>query len=638
MRLLVCTGLILLGCRGRPVVSAEGDLQVTPARVEFGDTWLQATGRAAVRIANTGRAPRELLLEARAPFGAAAAITLAGGESREVELTFTPTSLGVASGVLTVTAPGAQRVITLQGQGVEAPPCDSTVCRIGTLEKETRRCVVSPQPDGTPCTDGCLVGTCAKGSCLGAARSCDDGDRCTVDGCTPGEGCVHLPKACPAHGPCTAGSCEAGGCVEAPVVDGTACGPADCVTAQVCVLGACVSRGVPEGAECGPQSVCQSRGRCVGQQCEQLPPTPIALGWSYAPPAGRTLRGLVADGLGNYFTAECEAAVSRCELVSFQPGGAERWRTAFPGRTWVDQTPPRAPLMIAGTRLVSTLTHDRVDVFDTASGAVAWALDVTAGEYGSYHWRAAASDGAGRLLLFLEWRFGASAPIEFLFGAVLSNGEIRNWGLAGHAGGALAVDKSGAAFVTHRSYSTAAPEASRTFQSVTAVLTTTQAPVGGGAPTRCEGADGGPNDCYEWGVKWQRTQPIVDGQVEELRAIHQGRLLLTHPQSTRLASAWGGAPLSSSLPVTVGVPSVVWGDGALFYAPQPCPAGPCYLSSIVAVDNRTLGVRQAALPPLDWMSELWLTHRGSALLSLQPSATPAQLLELDGNGKALMGC
>ncbi len=47
--------------------------------------------------------------------------------------------------------------------------------------------------DGFACNG---VEVCAAGRCVaGAAPDCDDGDPCTLDGCTEGRGCVHAPKA-----------------------------------------------------------------------------------------------------------------------------------------------------------------------------------------------------------------------------------------------------------------------------------------------------------------------------------------------------------------------------------------------------------------------------------------------------------
>jgi outer membrane protein OmpA-like peptidoglycan-associated protein len=54
-----------------------------------------------------------------------------------------------------------------------------------------------PVLDGTPCSDAdaCTdAQTCLDGVCQGGgARTCDDGDDCTLDGCDPGQGCVAAP-------------------------------------------------------------------------------------------------------------------------------------------------------------------------------------------------------------------------------------------------------------------------------------------------------------------------------------------------------------------------------------------------------------------------------------------------------------
>jgi hypothetical protein len=109
-----------------------------------------------------------------------------------------------------------------------------------------------PVPNGTPCPDGRLcngVETCQDGVCTaGRAIDCDDGDPCTLDTCSPADGCHHAlapacpvtttttrsepttttttvpaPPSCPPDGcddadPCTADGCRDGRCVHEGLV------------------------------------------------------------------------------------------------------------------------------------------------------------------------------------------------------------------------------------------------------------------------------------------------------------------------------------------------------------------------------------------------------------------------------------
>jgi hypothetical protein len=66
-----------------------------------------------------------------------------------------------------------------------AGPCTQVRCL-------AERCVWSPAPDGSPCGGNpCVTATCQAGACVvSAAVSCDDGDPCTADLCSPGGGCT----------------------------------------------------------------------------------------------------------------------------------------------------------------------------------------------------------------------------------------------------------------------------------------------------------------------------------------------------------------------------------------------------------------------------------------------------------------
>ena len=114
--------------------------------------------------------------------------------------------------------------------------------------------------DGKACSDGkgCTVSdACNKGSCVGVVKTCDDGDKCTVDACEPGTGkCAH--KAIIGCG----GYCQGTGDCD----DGNAC------TNDVCNSGKCKStfntQPCSAGDKCSAGDAC-SLGKCtVGQATE----------------------------------------------------------------------------------------------------------------------------------------------------------------------------------------------------------------------------------------------------------------------------------------------------------------------------------------------------------------------------------
>jgi hypothetical protein len=73
---------------------------------------------------------------------------------------------------------------------------DNNPCTIDSCDNQTGA-RIDPVPDGTPCSDRLFCNgmeTCQRGSCTaGPAPNCDDGDPCTVDGCSSGDVCEHVP-------------------------------------------------------------------------------------------------------------------------------------------------------------------------------------------------------------------------------------------------------------------------------------------------------------------------------------------------------------------------------------------------------------------------------------------------------------
>jgi hypothetical protein len=145
--------------------------------------------------------------------------------------------------------------------GGAARRCDggADACTEVRCDEVAGACVARPAADGTPCDDGdaCSTGDgCRDGRCLGGPPpDCDDGARCTSDGCDSVEGCRHAAIAgcclvaddCDDRDACNgAETCEVGtGLCRAGALP--ACDDADPCTLDSCTAGAC--RHEPVGFE-----------------------------------------------------------------------------------------------------------------------------------------------------------------------------------------------------------------------------------------------------------------------------------------------------------------------------------------------------------------------------------------------------
>lgn len=132
-------------------------------------------------------------------------------------------------------------------------PHPAEPCRVAVCDAHTG-CGVALAADGVACEDGCTVGTCQAGLCVGSRRTCDDGNPCTADRCDDVLGCVNedATAACPVPGPCHAPVCDPeSGCSSRPLADGTPCGPATCETIHFCESGQCIASPTPDDAACG---------------------------------------------------------------------------------------------------------------------------------------------------------------------------------------------------------------------------------------------------------------------------------------------------------------------------------------------------------------------------------------------------
>lgn len=302
------------GCRcgNGGVDPSELGFVVQSAELDFG---LLKEGDEAVReltITGTGRGVVQVELSTVAPFSVGPDALVPAGSDVTVQVKFRAGSAKVERELL-VKGPAGEAKVKLKGEGRRPKPCvASKPCSLSSWDLQTDTCIESMAGDGANCQPEsvCLErGRCRLGVCEGVARTCDDQDACTVDSCSPDQGCVHTPKVCPVPTQaCRVATCDsATGCGEGIAADLTGCGPFDCVTAKLCSNGQCMSLQTPEGFICGPPTPCQAESRCFNQKC-------------VAPDAGvmkpqwvQRLGGVPSDDAeaivshaGNLFTRVCE--------------------------------------------------------------------------------------------------------------------------------------------------------------------------------------------------------------------------------------------------------------------------------------------------------------------------------------------
>jgi hypothetical protein len=111
------------------------------------------------------------------------------------------------------------------------------------------------------------IGTCdpIDGECtydvLDEGSPCEDGDACTEDDTCDGAGVCTPGALCPTDNPCETGTCVPGGCMYAPIPDGTSCGlrPADRCCAGTCIdIASDVANCGGCGVTCDPGYGCSS--------------------------------------------------------------------------------------------------------------------------------------------------------------------------------------------------------------------------------------------------------------------------------------------------------------------------------------------------------------------------------------------
>lgn len=305
--------------------------------VDFGRVLEGAQARRQVTLLATGRGSLTVTAAADAPFSVATPeVTVPGSGTATVEVVFTSGD-GVAEGTLLLVGNRATESVRLTGTGVRPRPCPAPPCRQARFDVESGQCIESPLPDGAACIPDSRCeenGRCQAGACVGSPRACNDNNPCTVDACSPTEGCVTAPVVCPAPTrPCKVGVCDRDdGCTEVDAEDFTPCGPFDCKDSNLCFQGSCQRFPTPDGTVCSPATACQGEGTCQEGECER--PDAGDLEYVFRQELGGEP---VAEDGGPVLLVQDEALFASvcggdagCRLVSFTSGGLLRFESPYP--------------------------------------------------------------------------------------------------------------------------------------------------------------------------------------------------------------------------------------------------------------------------------------------------------------------
>lgn len=246
---LVCVGLA--ACSDPRVRAVGEDVSVSPPTLTI-RAWEGHSATVALQVGNRSRAPADGWVEASAGLVAPASVRLPGGATEDVLVEAKGRPPGTYAEQVRVGFAGDETAIPVLVEVRALPDCEPhEPCLEGRFDVERESCTMSPRADGAPCSNACLLnGICSAGACKGEWVSCDDGNACTLDFCTPDSGCDHTDDSarCSTEDPCKVGVCDpASGCATVNARDGTFCGEVRCGLAEVCIDGACVEGPAPPG-------------------------------------------------------------------------------------------------------------------------------------------------------------------------------------------------------------------------------------------------------------------------------------------------------------------------------------------------------------------------------------------------------
>ncbi|RKH66762.1 hypothetical protein [Corallococcus aberystwythensis] len=241
--------------------------------VDFGRVLEGTQVRRSLTLVATGRAGVQVEAVTDAPFFVVVSQIVVGGSGTgTVDILFSASNTPV-EGELVLTAGRTTAKVKLTGVGVRPLPClPQGECTDSRFDLESGQCIESPLEDGASCIPSSRCqenGRCQAGACVGQPRTCNDDNPCTVDSCSPTQGCVRADVVCPASSnPCKVGVCDRNeGCQEVDVADFSPCGAVSCKAAQVCFSGTCRTVTPPDGFVCAPATPCQDEGKCSAGEC-----------------------------------------------------------------------------------------------------------------------------------------------------------------------------------------------------------------------------------------------------------------------------------------------------------------------------------------------------------------------------------
>jgi hypothetical protein len=432
--------MVVAGCVQPKLSRADGVLLLEPQSLEA-KAFVGHPVERTVSISNAGRAVLSVGVSATSGLTlvGGSGLRLQAGQTLAVTVRIDARSAGALAETIGFTVDGVESQVPVTGEIVAVPSCGAAeACQTVRFDPIGGGCVEEPRADGSACAAACLAeASCQAGKCVGTARSCDDGNKCTADACDSEGGCTHVDTSAKCSLPCEGEECNPDndacnvpicdplvGCRKVPAADGTSCGANDCSTARVCMLGICRTMTSPQGSKCSEATPCQSEGQCVGTSCVAAQ-HPIVPAWEVADTAKvkHTLLGVVSPG-GMIFGVERHDV--GIFIVAYDAGGFERWRTPLYsdyGGWQALYDVERAQLVLASKTWVRAL--------DGATGAQKWFVDLTAeiplgnatstGAKQVYPAKLSLLPGAKRVIVaFSE---GSDAHVIWVFGLDLATGQ-----------------------------------------------------------------------------------------------------------------------------------------------------------------------------------------------------------------------
>ncbi|WP_223638412.1 hypothetical protein [Corallococcus sp. EGB] len=307
--------------------------------VDFGRVLEGTQARRSLTLVATGRAGVTVDAVTDAPFFVVVSQIVVGGSGTgTVDILFSAGSTPV-EGELTLTAGRTTAKVKLTGVGVRPRVCiPQSECHDSRFDVDSGQCIETPQADGASCIPSSRCqenGRCQAGACLGQPRTCDDDNPCTVDSCSPTQGCVTEAVACPVpSNPCKVGVCDRNsGCKEVDVADFSPCGAVSCKAARVCFSGTCRTVTPPDGFVCAPATPCQDEGKCNAGECVRPDAGDLESVFSAelggAPVAEDGGPVLLADD-GTVYASVCGGDAG-CWLAAYTESGLLRYESPYAG-------------------------------------------------------------------------------------------------------------------------------------------------------------------------------------------------------------------------------------------------------------------------------------------------------------------